>query len=176
MNNYMVPALAFSMLIGAAVAQTASPQTGNGTGRAGSGMESAAPNTTAPRSPTTDTRSNLVQGAEGMKMGDTATVALKFVTIQPASMMSSKLIGANVYNKQNESLGEIEDMAIENGNRIAAVIVSVGGFLGIGEKYVAIDPSTIVVSQKDGNWRAYVDTSKDNLKNAPKFEYPKART
>lgn len=175
MNKYMVPALASSMLIGAAVAQTASPPASTGSGRAGSSMESAAPRTTAPGSAATDARSNLGQ-AEGMKMGDTATVAIKFVTIQPASIMSSKLIGANVYNKQDESLGEIQDLAIDNGNRITAVVVSVGGFLGIGEKYVAIDPSTIVINRKDGNWRAYVDTSKDSLKNAPKFEYPKART
>jgi hypothetical protein len=36
-----------------------------------------------------------------------------------------------------------------------------------------LDPSTIVLNQKDGKWRAYVDTSKDTLKNAPKFAYNK---
>jgi hypothetical protein len=109
-------------------------------------------------------------------MANSATVAVKFVTVKPADLMSSKLVGANVYNNQNESLGEIEDLVVENGQTITGVVVSVGGFLGIGESYVVLDPSTIVLNERDGSWRAYVDTSKDNLKNAPKFNYTKAKT
>jgi sporulation protein YlmC with PRC-barrel domain len=101
---------------------------------------------------------------------------VKFVTVKPADLMSSQLIGTNVYNNQNESLGEIEDLVVENGQTITGVVVSVGGFLGIGESYVVLDPSTIVLNERDGSWRAYVDTSKDNLKNAPKFNYTKAKT
>lgn len=111
----------------------------------------------------------------GMKMADSATVALKFVAISPADIMSSKLIGVNVYNNKQESLGEIEDLALENGKTIKGVVVSVGGFLGMGESYVLVDPSTIVLNQKDGTWRAYVDTNKDSLKNAPKFQYSKKK-
>lgn len=90
--------------------------------------------------------------------------------------MTSKLIGINVYNNQNETLGEIEDLVVDKGKTLSGVVVSVGGFLGIGDSYVVLDPSTIVVSQKDGNWRAFVDTSKDNLKNAPKFKYTKKQS
>jgi sporulation protein YlmC with PRC-barrel domain len=108
-------------------------------------------------------------------MADTATVALRFVTVQPADLMSSRLVGANVYNNQNESIGEVEDLVIENGKTITALVVAVGGFLGLGESYVALDPSTVVVSNKDGNFRVLVDTSKDNLKNAPKFTYAKKK-
>ena len=36
-----------------------------------------------------------------------------------------------------------------------------------------LDPSTVVLNQHDGKWRAYIDTTKDNLKNAPKFTYKK---
>lgn len=60
---------------------------------------------------------------------------------------------------------------IDGGRTISAVVVSVGGFLGLGESYVAVDPSTIVLNDRNGTWRAFVDTSKDNLKNAPKFTY-----
>ena len=70
----------------------------------------------------------------GMRMADTATVAVKFVTVQPADLMASKLIGTNVYNNQNESLGEIEDVVVQNGKSITGVVVSVGGFLGMGEE------------------------------------------
>lgn len=113
--------------------------------------------------------------ATGIKMANSATMAIKFATIKPADLMASKLIGVNVYNNQNESVGEIEDLAIQDGNTITGVIVSVGGFLGMGESYVALDPSTMVLSEKDGSWKAYVNTSKNDLKNAPKFTYSKKK-
>jgi sporulation protein YlmC with PRC-barrel domain len=113
---------------------------------------------------------------KGLRIANSATMAVKFVTVQPADFMSSKLVGANVYNNQNESLGEIEDLVIDNGKTITGVVVSVGGFLGMGESYVVLDPSTVVLNEKDGKWRAFVDTSKDNLKNAPKFKYTKAKS
>ena len=132
-----------------------------------------APATTAPMNNTSSMDNNAMSG---MKMADTATVALKFVTVTSADIMSSKLIGVNVYNNKQESLGEIEDLAVENGKTVKGVVVSVGGFLGMGESYVLIDPSTIVLNQKDGTWRAYVDTNKDTLKNAPKFTYSKKKS
>ncbi|APX85931.1 photosystem reaction center subunit H [Methylorubrum extorquens] len=109
----------------------------------------------------------------GMKMADTATVKLKFVTVKPADVMSSKLIGTTVYNNKKETVGEIEDLVIENGKTVTGVIVSVGGFLGMGESYVVLDPSTIAVSHKDGKWATYVDTDKETLKSAPTFKYSK---
>lgn len=115
-------------------------------------------------------------GAVGLKAADTATVAVRFVTVKPADFMASKLIGTDVYNNQNDKLGDIEDLVIENGKTITGVVVSVGGFLGIGDSYVVLDPATVVLNQKDGAWRAYVDTSKDNLKNAPKFSYSKKKS
>lgn len=112
----------------------------------------------------------------GMKMADTATVKLKYVTVKPADVMSSKLIGTTVYNNKNENVGEVEDLAIENGKTLTGVVVSVGGFLGLGERYVVLDPSTLAVSDKDGKWAVHADTDKDTLKNAPKFEYSKKKS
>lgn len=58
---------------------------------------------------------------------------------------------------------------------MTGVIVSVGGFLGLGERYVVLDPSTISVSNKDNKWAAYVDTDKDTLNKAPSFDYSKKK-
>ena len=112
----------------------------------------------------------------GLRIADKATVALKFVTVKPADLMTSKIVGTNVYNNQNETVGEIQDLVIENGNRITGVVVSVGGFLGMGDSYVVLDPATVVLSQKDDTWKAFVNTSKDNLKDAPKFKYSKNKS
>ena len=111
--------------------------------------------------------------SSGLRTADTAALAVRFVDVKPADFMTTKLLGANVYNNQKEKLGEIEDLAIENGRNVTGVVVSVGGFLGIGESYVVLDPKTVVVSQKDGTWQAFVDTTKDTLKSAPKFAYSK---
>ncbi|HEV2542001.1 MAG TPA: PRC-barrel domain-containing protein [Methylobacterium sp.] len=112
----------------------------------------------------------------GMKMADTATVKLKYVTVKPADVMSSKLVGTTVYNNKNETVGEVEDLVIENGKTLTGVVVGVGGFLGLGESYVVLDPSTLAISNKDGKWAVHADTDKETLKNAPKFEYSKKKS
>jgi len=107
----------------------------------------------------------------GITMADHATSTIHYVTTTPAGMMSSKLVGMDVYNNQNDKLGDVEDLVFDNGKTITGVVVSVGGFLGMGEHYVLIDPTSIVVSDKDGSMKAMVDTNKDNLKAAPNFTY-----
>lgn len=113
---------------------------------------------------------------DGMKMATAATMAVRFVTVKPADVMSSKLVGIDIFNNQNEKLGTVDDLVIENGKTITGLVVGVGGFLGIGESYVVLDPSTIVLNQKDDTWRAYADTNKETLKTAPKFDYSKKKS
>ena len=178
--------LAVSMAF-AAAAQTA-PATSPNTTPGGTAPttttapNTGAPNTAAPRAATPNSAAPATTGsttapnaAAGLRMADSATMALRFITVSPADFMSSRLMGANVYNNQNESLGEIEDLVIENGRTVKGVVVGVGGFLGLGESYVVLDPATVVLSQRDGTWRAYVDTNRDSLQNAPKFAYTKMR-
>jgi sporulation protein YlmC with PRC-barrel domain len=51
---------------------------------------------------------------------------------------ASKLVGLNVYNDNNESLGSISDMLTDKSGNIKAVVIGVGGFLGVGEHLVAV--------------------------------------
>jgi sporulation protein YlmC with PRC-barrel domain len=51
---------------------------------------------------------------------------------------SSKLIGVNVYNDNNDKIGEIEDLIVDKSGKVDHVILGVGGFLGMGEHYVAV--------------------------------------
>lgn len=112
-------------------------------------------------------------GVGGMTMADTATAKIKFVTAKPAEVTSSKLVGKNLYNNKNETIGQVEDLVIDNGKTVTGVVVSVGGFLGMGERYVLVDPSSIFLHKADGKLKAMVDTDKDALKNAPEFKYNK---
>ena len=105
----------------------------------------------------------------------TAPAEAKFSTVAKDEMFSSKLKGLNVYNQKDEKVGEITDLAIGKGEQIQAMILSVGGFLGIGEHYVAVSPSSVRVSyNKDKDtWSAKMNTTKEALKAAPEFKYPK---
>jgi sporulation protein YlmC with PRC-barrel domain len=51
---------------------------------------------------------------------------------------ASKVVGLNVYNDNNESVGSINDLLMEKGGGIKAVVIGVGGFLGVGEHLVAV--------------------------------------
>jgi sporulation protein YlmC with PRC-barrel domain len=51
---------------------------------------------------------------------------------------ASKVVGVSVYNDNNESLGSINDLLTDNTGNIKAVVIGVGGFLGVGEHLVAI--------------------------------------
>lgn len=51
---------------------------------------------------------------------------------------ASKLVGLNVYNDNNESLGSINDLLTDKSGNIKAVVIGVGGFLGVGEHLVAV--------------------------------------
>jgi sporulation protein YlmC with PRC-barrel domain len=51
---------------------------------------------------------------------------------------ASKVVGLSVYNDNNESVGSINDLLMEKGGSIKAVVIGVGGFLGVGEHLVAV--------------------------------------
>jgi sporulation protein YlmC with PRC-barrel domain len=101
-----------------------------------------------------------------------AAMRVTFYTVQPSDMRATDLIGMEVYNLNNENIGEIQDLVIDNGKNIRAVVVSVGGFLGIGDRNVAIDPRSVVVNTRNNAAnRVVVNTTKDELKNAPEFKF-----
>src|SRR6202049_2329231 len=92
----------------------------------------------------------------------TAPAEAKFSTVSKDEMFSSKLKGLNVYNQKDESIGEITDLAIKN-HQLDALILSVGGFLGMGERYVAVSPSSVNIRHDDKNnkWLASMNHTQD---------------
>ena len=112
--------------------------------------------------------------AEESRTTGAAPTEAKFSTVSKDEMFSSKLKGLNVHNQKDESIGEITDLAIKN-HQIDALILSVGGFLGMGEHYVAVSPSSVNVrhDEKNNKWLASMNTTKEALKAAPEFKYPK---
>ena len=94
-----------------------------------------------------------------------------FVTPGAADLLASRMIGASVTNRQDETIGEVEDLIVRDGNQLTGVVVGVGGFLGMGERHVVIDPSGIAFSADGDRWSATTDASREALEVAPEFEY-----
>jgi sporulation protein YlmC with PRC-barrel domain len=81
------------------------------------------------QSPTATTDSN--------KMAAPATASDTSSSFQ-GDWRASKMVGLNVYNDKNESVGSISDLLTDKSGNIKAVVIGVGGFLGVGEHLVAV--------------------------------------
>jgi sporulation protein YlmC with PRC-barrel domain len=84
---------------------------------------------------------------------------------------ASKLVGLSVYNNNNESIGSINDLLTDKSGNIKAVVIGVGGFLGVGEKNVAVPFQALKVAEKNGKRYLVLDTTKEALQTAPGYSY-----
>ena len=76
--------------------------------------------------------------------GQSGAMQGQFMTqMQPNQIMASKLIGTRVVSSNNESIGDINDVIVDRNGQAIAAVVGVGGFLGIGEKDVAVPFNTL---------------------------------
>jgi hypothetical protein len=95
-----------------------------------------------------------------------------------ANEISAKnLMSKNVKNAANESVGDINDVLISNDGKIAAVIVGVGGFLGMGEKDVALSFDQLkFATSADNDLVVSTSATKDGLQAAPEYVKPANRS
>ena len=168
MRKALLAAAAIAALASAsATAQTATtdnPQNGKSADKmsatGNSGM-SANPTTTAPAN-TSQTAAQPVP-----------TEGPNFIQVQSADMLSSNVVGLDIYNSQNNDIGKIQDIAFDASKKVTGYILSVGGFLGMGTHYVAVNPDALMVSYDSQKkvWKATMNATKDQLKSAPEFKY-----
>jgi sporulation protein YlmC with PRC-barrel domain len=95
-----------------------------------------------------------------------------FIKLTEEAKLSSNLVGLDIVNSNNDTVGTIKDVAMDQ-TGIKAYILSVGGFLGMGTHYVAVVPSEVKVMYKDSDkkWHGTINATKDELKAAPEFKY-----
>jgi len=77
----------------------------------------------------------------------------------------------NVYDPNENKIGDIKDVLVDKSGKVVALIVAVGGFLGAGEKDVAVPFEAVHPTMKDKKWWLVMNTTKDSLKSAPGFKY-----
>ncbi len=77
----------------------------------------------------------------------------------------------DVYDPNNNKIGQISDVLVDKSGKISTLIIGVGGFLGAGEKDVAVPFDEVQATTKDNKVHLVMNTTKDALKNAPGFKY-----
>jgi sporulation protein YlmC with PRC-barrel domain len=102
---------------------------------------------------------------------------LKWYTHQGTDMRASKLIGTSVKNVANESIGSINEVVLGKDGKIAAIIIGVGGFLGMGEREVAVDFGSLRFAQDENNRTVVsLNATKEALKAAPEWKWASDRS
>ena len=87
---------------------------------------------------------------------------------------ASSVIGANIINEENRNVGEVHDLMVDMAGGGTIAVLSVGGFLGIGERYVAVPVSDLRWNNDRERWMLPGATV-DSLKARPAFTYPERR-
>lgn len=89
---------------------------------------------------------------------------------QESQKTSADLLGLAVFSPQGETVGKISQLVIDQEQRVSAVVLSVGGFLGLGTKSVAVPVEAVQFDTKGGKNLAVVNLTNDELANAPEFK------
>ena len=89
-------------------------------------------------------------------------------------LRTSQLVGSKVYNNANDNIGSIEDIILKPDGSIDEVVLSVGGFLGMGDKYVAVPFSDLKISRDGSSLKIVTLATKDSLKALPDYQFFKS--
>ena len=109
--------------------------------------------------------------------GSTATTPSQrnAVLTDAGEIRASKLIGSSVYNDRDEKIGKVDDVVLGKDNKADAVILSVGGFLGMGSKLIAVPYGSLRLGDtkhaSSDNKVVMVGATKDSLRALPNFNY-----
>jgi hypothetical protein len=136
------------------------------------------PPTTTEATPKADGTKPSMAATDPTQPAPAETVAIPatggmFTTVVAKDDLSSSVIGLDIYNGAKQDIGTIKDIAFGPAG-VTAYIVGVGGFLGMGDHYVAVRPSAVALTYDNGDkkWHAMMDTNATDLKAAPEFKYP----
>jgi sporulation protein YlmC with PRC-barrel domain len=100
----------------------------------------------------------------------------KVLTSVPEAVTVTDYYKQNVYDPSDHKIGEIKDVLITQDGKVGAFIVAVGGFIGVGEKDVAVPFNDVKGTKKNNKWYLTMQADKDELKNAPGLTYDRTAT
>ena len=114
----------------------------------------------------------LAASLSGPAFSQGAPQTVTLMKVDPASLATgyrtSKVVGSTVFNEANETVGTIDDLIVTPGEKVPFAVLSVGGFLDMGTKYVVVPFSSLQVKEKK---MVLPGATKDSLKSLPEFKY-----
>lgn len=116
-------------------------------------------------SPTTAGSATTGSAVTGRTGTDSAPAGAQDPTNQ---LRSSRIVGRAVTTVQGDKIGDVEDLLMDASGRVRQVVLGVGGFLGVGERRVAVDYEKLVIKpQTDGTLALNVNMTVQEVKDAP---------
>jgi sporulation protein YlmC with PRC-barrel domain len=114
----------------------------------------------------------IVAAVGGTAMAQGTPQTLSLMKVDPQSLATgyraSKVIGSTVINEANENVGTIDDLIVTPTEKVPFAVLSVGGFLGMGKKYVVVPYNALEVHDQQMMLRG---ATKESLKSLPEFNY-----
>jgi sporulation protein YlmC with PRC-barrel domain len=115
--------------------------------------------------------------AIGALLASSAAYSAEMMSSVPSSSKTvSNWYKQDVYDPSNSKIGKIDDVLVSDSGQVSALIVGVGGFLGVGEKDVAVPFSAVKWTAKDNKNYLTMAATKDELKSAPGLKYDSNKT
>jgi sporulation protein YlmC with PRC-barrel domain len=159
----IVSLAAMGLMAGYALAQTPTPQERETPTQQQTQGEKPTPSTTTP-SATTPKEKTTTTGAQ------TANNAMWYQRAND-DWPASEIIGTEVRNLAGEEIGDVNEIILGNDGKVRAVIIGVGGFLGMGERDVAVAFNSLKIARDSDNDEVItVDATKESLTSAPQWE------
>ena len=116
----------------------------------------------------------ILLGATGFAAAQ--TVHAPIMSSPPPGKTVTKYYKQSVYDPAKDKIGTVDDVILGDNGQVTGLIIGVGGFLGAGEKDVAVAFDAVHAEMKDGSWYLTLNTTKDALKSAPGFTFDKEKT
>jgi len=149
----------------------AAPATGTDNAAGSSDTTAAAPMTDSDNA-TTGAANDTAATNLGTDSTETAAIDRSTLSdVDAGSLSADNIIGTTVYGQNDENVGEISDVVLSQDGKVEAVIVDVGGFLGVGEKSVAVSMDNLAfMADGDGNHYLYTSMTQEQLEAQPAYD------
>jgi sporulation protein YlmC with PRC-barrel domain len=115
----------------------------------------------------------LLTGAASAQTSTATKAATAGTMHKEGNWRASKLVGVNVYNDANEKIGDINDVILDKSGKVENVILGVGGFLGMGEHYVAVSYDSLKWSNEPPRSTTASTTTSPNTRPATNVDSDK---
>ena len=118
----------------------------------------------------TSTDAALMEPSSRMMLSQPEIMRDGYEQADMKQLTTEMLTGARVYGSKDEDIGEISELLLTADGKIDRAIIDVGGFIGLGEKPVAVTLKELTIMQGDGDVRVYIDSTQEALEAQPEYE------